>query len=207
MTGGRRRYLQGHRRAALHEQPAAGRQLDRQRRQLHQQHGRALLLGVYNKAFYLLATKSGWNTQKAFQVFARANDLYWTASSTFNQGACGVETAATDLGFTKADVTAAFTSVGVSCGWRRWRRHHDGAGQRRGPDWNLGRDWRLCQVHAGGSGGCDGLKFVMSGGTATRMYVKFGSAPTDTCTTAVRMPRAMPNLHDRHGTGRTTTST
>lgn len=34
---------------------------------------------------------------------------------TFNQGACGVETATTDLGFTKADVTAAFTSVGVSC--------------------------------------------------------------------------------------------
>ena len=29
--------------------------------------------GVYNKAFYLLATKAGWNTQKAFQVFARAN--------------------------------------------------------------------------------------------------------------------------------------
>src|SRR5688572_16054188 len=71
--------------------------------------------GVYNKAFYLLATKAGWNTQKAFQAFARANRDYWTSSSTFNQGACGVETAATDLGYTKADVTAAFTSVGVSC--------------------------------------------------------------------------------------------
>jgi vibriolysin len=71
--------------------------------------------GVYNKAFYLLATKPGWDTKKAFQVFARANDLYWTASSTFNQGACGAETAATDLGFAKADITAAFTSVGVAC--------------------------------------------------------------------------------------------
>jgi vibriolysin len=71
--------------------------------------------GVYNKAFYLLATKPGWDTKKAFQVFARANDLYWTASSTFNQGACGVETATTDLGFVKADVTAAFSSVGVAC--------------------------------------------------------------------------------------------
>jgi vibriolysin len=71
--------------------------------------------GVYNKAFYLLATKPGWNTQKAFQVFARANDLYWTASTNFNQGACGVQTASTDLGFATADVTAAFTSVGVSC--------------------------------------------------------------------------------------------
>ncbi len=53
--------------------------------------------GVYNKAFYLLAIKAGWNTQKAFQVFARANDLYWTANMTYNQASCGAETAATDL--------------------------------------------------------------------------------------------------------------
>lgn len=71
--------------------------------------------GVYNKAFYLLATKAGWNVQKAFQVMADANRLYWTASSTFNQGACGVEKAAVNRGFVKADVTAAFTSVGVKC--------------------------------------------------------------------------------------------
>ena len=72
--------------------------------------------GVYNKAFHTLATTAGWNTQTAFQVFARANDLYWTASTDFNQGACGVQTAATDLGFSVANVTAAFTAVGVSCG-------------------------------------------------------------------------------------------
>ena len=72
--------------------------------------------GVYNKAFYTLATTAGWNTQKAFQVFARANDLYWTASTDFNQGACGVQTAASNLGYTVADVTAAFTAVGVTCG-------------------------------------------------------------------------------------------
>ncbi len=72
--------------------------------------------GVYNKAFYTLATTAGWNTQKAFQAFARANDLYWTASTDFNQGACGVQTAATDLGFNAANVTAAFTAVGVTCG-------------------------------------------------------------------------------------------
>jgi Zn-dependent metalloprotease len=71
--------------------------------------------GVYNKAFYLLATKAGWNTRKAFEIFADANRLYWTASSTFNSAACGVETAATNRGYTKADVTAAFTAVGVSC--------------------------------------------------------------------------------------------
>lgn len=72
--------------------------------------------GVYNKAFYLLATKPGWNTQRAFQVFARANDLYWTPSTNFNQGACGVQTAAQDYGFNVSDVSSAFASVGVSCG-------------------------------------------------------------------------------------------
>lgn len=71
--------------------------------------------GVYNKAFCLLAKTSGWNTKTAFQAMARANKLYWQANSTFNSGACGVETAANDLGFTKADVTAAFAAVGVSC--------------------------------------------------------------------------------------------
>ncbi len=72
--------------------------------------------GIYNKAFYTLATKPGWNTQKAFQVFARANDLYWTASTDFNQGVCGVQTAASNLGYTVADVTAAFSVVGATCG-------------------------------------------------------------------------------------------
>ena len=72
--------------------------------------------GVYNKAFYLLAETSGWNTKSAFQVMALANQAYWTASSTFDAGACGVESAATDLGFSAADVTAAFDAVGVACG-------------------------------------------------------------------------------------------
>ncbi|WP_343639354.1 M4 family metallopeptidase [Roseateles sp.] len=71
--------------------------------------------GVYNRAFYLLANKPGWNTRKAFEVMVDANRLYWTANSTFNQGACGVEKAATDRGYTMADVTAAFATVGVSC--------------------------------------------------------------------------------------------
>jgi len=72
--------------------------------------------GVYNKAFYLLATKAGWNTQKAFKVFARANDLYWTPSTDFYTGVCGVQTAATNLGYTVADVTSAFSAVGLTCG-------------------------------------------------------------------------------------------
>jgi len=137
--------------------------------------------GVYNKAFYLLATKAGWNTVSAFKVFARANALYWTPSSTFNTGACGVETAASDLGFTKADVTAAFTSVGVSCAGT-------GGGTTGGPLTN-GVAKTGVGAAAGSTvsytlvvpAGASGLKFVMAGGTGDAdMYVKFGSAPTDT---------------------------
>lgn len=72
--------------------------------------------GVYNKAYYLLASSAGWNTRKAFEVMVDANRLYWTASSSFNQGACGVEKSATNRGYAVADVTAAFAAVGVSCG-------------------------------------------------------------------------------------------
>ncbi|MBA6232985.1 MULTISPECIES: M4 family metallopeptidase [unclassified Colwellia] len=71
--------------------------------------------GVYNKAFYLLAMTNGWSVETAFGVMLRANDLYWTASSTFNAGACGVESAAADLGLNSSDVSSAFSAVGVNC--------------------------------------------------------------------------------------------
>jgi Zn-dependent metalloprotease len=71
--------------------------------------------GVFNLAFYKLATTSGWNTKMAFQVMAHANDVYWTATSTFVAGACGAEKSAADLGYSVAAVTAAFNVVGVSC--------------------------------------------------------------------------------------------
>ncbi len=139
--------------------------------------------GVYNKAFYLLATKPGWNTPNAFKAFARANSLYWTPSSTFVSGACGVETAAQDLGFTKADVTAAFASVGVSC-----TGGGGGGGSTGGPLTNGVAVTGINQT-TGNSvnytlvvpSGATGLKFVMSGGTGDAdLYVKFGAAPTDT---------------------------
>ncbi|MBA6304977.1 M4 family metallopeptidase [Colwellia sp. MB02u-14] len=71
--------------------------------------------GVYNKAFYLLAMTNGWSVETAFGLMLRANDLYWTASSTFNAGACGVESAAADLGLNSSDVSSAFSAVGVNC--------------------------------------------------------------------------------------------
>ena len=71
--------------------------------------------GVYNKAFCTLAKSSNWNTRKAFEVFAHANAMYWSATSTFNAGACGVENAADDYGYSRSDVVAAFNAVGVTC--------------------------------------------------------------------------------------------
>jgi Zn-dependent metalloprotease len=70
--------------------------------------------GIYNKAFYLLATTKGWNTRKAFDVFVKANQNYWTATSTFASGAQGVVDAAEDLGYPVADVVAAFAPVGIN---------------------------------------------------------------------------------------------
>src|SRR6185312_10122250 len=67
--------------------------------------------GVYNKAFCTLAKTSNWDTKKAFEVFAHANAMYWSATSTFNAGACGVENAADDYGYSRSDVVAAFNAV------------------------------------------------------------------------------------------------
>lgn len=74
--------------------------------------------GVFNHAFYLLATTSGWNTRTAFETFALANQLYWNANSDFDDAACGVAQAAGDLGYSVSDVTSAFAEVAVdaSCG-------------------------------------------------------------------------------------------
>ncbi|MBB3117504.1 M4 family metallopeptidase [Pseudoduganella violacea] len=76
--------------------------------------------GVYNKAFYLLATSPGWNTRKAFEVMFDANRLYWTELSTFNEGACGVEQAASNRGYNVSQVSTAFNAVGVNCDNYKW---------------------------------------------------------------------------------------
>jgi hypothetical protein len=117
---------------------------------------------------------------KAFKIFARANANYWTPSTTFNSGACGVETAAQDLGYVKADVTAAFSGVGVTC-----------SGGGGGTTTPLTKGVTVTGIGAStGSSvnyslvvpaGATNLVFTMSGGTGDAdMYVRFGSAPTDT---------------------------
>src|SRR5690606_17426118 len=137
--------------------------------------------GVYNKAFYLLANTAGWDTYKAFMAFAVANRDYWTPSTNFYDGACGVETAAGDLGYATADVTAAFAGVDVECG----------GGPPPDPDpvalengvavtgMEIGTNHALrytLDVPAGASN----LAFTISGGTGDAdLYVKFGEEATD----------------------------
>ncbi|OCH97103.1 zinc protease [Legionella jamestowniensis] len=69
--------------------------------------------GVYNHLFYILANKPGWDTRKAFDVMVKANMDYWTPYSTFDEGGCGVLSAAKDLNYSLDDVKASLEEVAV----------------------------------------------------------------------------------------------
>jgi pseudolysin len=73
-----------------------------------------LLAGVFNKAFYLIATTHGWDTHKAFDVMVKANMNYWNSSmQTFGEAACGVLSATQDYKYNVGDVRVAFSKVGI----------------------------------------------------------------------------------------------
>ncbi|MFQ2912903.1 M4 family metallopeptidase [Aeromonas caviae] len=136
--------------------------------------------GVYNRAFYLLANTSGWQTRKAFEVFVLANRLYWGPNTTFDQGACGVTRAATDLGYSVSDVAAAFTAVGVNATCGGTTPQPGSVLQNGVPVSNLtaakgGKLNFTVEVPAGRSQ----LVVTSSSGSGDAdLYVKFGSAPT-----------------------------
>ena len=132
--------------------------------------------GIYNKAFYTLANTAGWNTQTAFVAFARANRDYWTPSSSFNQGACGVQTAATDMGMDATDVAAAFAVVGVECVPPQPPQPLSNGVPVTGLSGSGGTELMFTlDVPAGASG----LNFTTTGPNGDAdLYVKFGSAPT-----------------------------
>ena len=69
--------------------------------------------GIFNKAFYLIATTQGWTTRMAFNIFVKAKD-YWTNSNNFKQGAEGALAAALDYGYPGDDVINAFAAVGIN---------------------------------------------------------------------------------------------
>ncbi|MGN2247724.1 M4 family metallopeptidase [Frateuria sp. GZRR35] len=138
--------------------------------------------GVYNKAFCLLAKTSGWDVKKAFQAFQVANKSYWNATSDYNDGACGVESAAEALGYNKNDVIAAFNGVGVTC-------PGTGGGGGGGGTTALQNGVPVSGV-SGASGadndfsiavpaGASNLVMSISGGSGDAdLYTKFGSMPT-----------------------------
>lgn len=67
--------------------------------------------GVFNKAFYLLAKQIGIKT--AYHAMIVANTRYWTPTTDFKKGACGVLYAAKDLSIDINEVKSAFNQVGV----------------------------------------------------------------------------------------------
>ncbi|MEW6991765.1 M4 family metallopeptidase [Colwelliaceae bacterium 6441] len=70
--------------------------------------------GVFNKAFYLLSTTSGWDIRKAFDIYLEANQTYWNANETFDQAGKGLYKSAKALGYCVDDVLKSLESVGVN---------------------------------------------------------------------------------------------
>jgi len=52
--------------------------------------------------------------KKAYQMMIIANSKYWTPTTDFTKGACGVLYAANDLNVDKTLVSSVFNQVGVS---------------------------------------------------------------------------------------------
>lgn len=67
--------------------------------------------GIFNKAFYLLAKNIG--IKQAYQMMIIANSKYWTPTTNFIKGACGVLYAAKDLNVNHKMVKSVFDQVGV----------------------------------------------------------------------------------------------
>jgi vibriolysin len=139
--------------------------------------------GVFNKAFYLLATTAGWNVQKAFKAMALANQTYWSSNSTFDAGAAGVCNAASDLGYSVSDVNAAFTAVGVNGGTPCGGSTPPPQGGElskgvpaTGLSGSAGSETHFYYVAPSGA---DEVTITMSGGSGDAdLYTKKGSAPT-----------------------------
>jgi hypothetical protein len=107
---------------------------------------------------------------------ALANQTYWSANSTFDEGGCGVYQAAGDKSYNQADVRAAFALVGVNtC---------DappppgvlvkGVAQTISGGTGSETHWEFDATDANSS-----VTFNMSGGSGDAdLYIKLGSAPT-----------------------------
>ncbi|TMO61022.1 M4 family metallopeptidase [Pseudoalteromonas aurantia] len=143
--------------------------------------------GVFNKAFYNLATTAGWDTQKAFKVMAKANQQYWTASTNWDLAGNGVMDAACDLNYNPDDVKAALAAVGVisnlsagsSCGTIEPpvddEEISNGVARTGISGAAKAQQFFVLNVPAGASN----LKFETTGTSGDAdLYVKFGSRPS-----------------------------
>ncbi|HEX5753587.1 MAG TPA: M4 family metallopeptidase [Archangium sp.] len=147
--------------------------------------------GIANLAFKLLTTGgshprgvtstvvTGIGIQKAGQIFYRANRDLFTASTTFAQAKTYTEQAATQLGYSSADVAS------VSAAWQAV-----GVGVATPPPASTALTNAVAITGISGASASSkyyhldvpagrAVSFVMSGGTGDAdMYVSFGSAPT-----------------------------
>lgn len=73
--------------------------------------------GIFNKAFYNIATAKDYDVKKALDIFVLANQVYWNQNTNFDDGACGVYKAAKDKKYPLLSVYKAFKIVGITpCG-------------------------------------------------------------------------------------------
>jgi pseudolysin len=70
-------------------------------------------MGVFNRAFYFLATTNGWDVKKAYDVMKKANEDYWTSNMEVCPIAEGAVKAAKDYQYDTTAVIAAFKKVGI----------------------------------------------------------------------------------------------
>lgn len=135
--------------------------------------------GVFNRAFYLIATTNGWDTRKAFDVFVLANQVYWTQNTDYIDGACGALSAAGDLNYDTSVVVSAFNTVGVStasCGGGSTVTELDSGV----PVTALsGSSGSQVMYKLDVPSGATSVTFTMNGGSGDAdLYVRFGAQPT-----------------------------
>lgn len=146
--------------------------------------------GVYNKAFYLLATTSGWDTKKAFEVYTQANRNYWTSSTNWDDAGDGVLDAACDLAYDVNDVQTTLQAVGVTSNVSPGRDcgedptdppPGDDVLENGVPETGLSASTGNDIVYSMEvPTGASNINFSISGGSGDAdLYVKKGSMPTD----------------------------
>ncbi|MEJ1368392.1 MAG: M4 family metallopeptidase [Candidatus Sedimenticola sp. (ex Thyasira tokunagai)] len=143
--------------------------------------------GVYNKAFYLLANTNGWNTRKAFEVYAKANQQYWSANTDWDQAGVGVLDAACNLGYSVSEVQTSLAAVGITAS-----PSNPDCGDTVPPIIELENGVSVDELSASQGNEINfimtvpadatNINFNMSGGPLDRdadLYVRFGSKATD----------------------------